>query len=101
MSPVFDNYQSLKTVTTASIWALVYLIIFGSIIAYSAFVYALSRLPVGVASLYAYINPFIALLLGYLFLQETITWITIAALITALTGVYFINRGYNVRKSIN
>lgn len=101
MSPVFDNYQSLKTVTTDSIWALVYLIIFGSIIAYSAFVYALSRLPVGVASLYAYINPFIALLLGYLFLQETITWITIAALITALTGVYFINRGYNVRKSIN
>lgn len=96
MSPFFDQYQALQTITSSSIWALVYLIVFGSIIAYSAFVYALSRLPVGVASLYAYINPFIALILGYLFLEEKITVITFAALIAALTGVFLINKGYKV-----
>ncbi|OJU76488.1 MAG: hypothetical protein BGO09_16325 [Bacteroidetes bacterium 47-18] len=94
MSPFLDDYSELKTVSADSIWAMVYLVVFGSILAYSSFVYALSRLPVGVASLYAYINPFIALLLGYWWLSEELTWLTFLALLTALSGVYFINRGY-------
>lgn len=102
MSLFLDDYSELQTVSAASIWALVYLVVFGSILAYSSFVYALSRLPVGVASLYAYINPFIALLMGYWWLSEELTWITILALLTALSGVYFINRGYKrYRKAID
>lgn len=102
MSLFLDDYSELQTVSAASIWALVYLVVFGSILAYSSFVYALSRLPVGVASLYAYINPFIALLMGYWWLSEELTWITNLALLTALSGVYFINRGYKrYRKAID
>lgn len=100
MSIFLDDYSELKSVSAESLWALAYLVVFGSILAYSSFVYSLSRLPVGVAALYAYINPFIALLLGYWFLSESLTWITVLALLTALSGVYFINRGYKRDKSL-
>ncbi len=98
MSFFLDDYSELKVITTESIWALVYLTVFGSILAYSCFVYTLEKLPIGIASLYAYVNPFIALLLGYFFLNESITWITGLALIAALSGIYYINRGYQKQK---
>ena len=94
MSVFLDDYSELTTVTSESLWALAYLTVFGSIITYSCFVYALAKLPLGVVSLYAYINPFIALLLGFAFLNEAITWITGLALIATLSGVYYINKGY-------
>ena len=89
-----DDYTELKAISGKSIWALAYLIVFGSIIAYSSFVYALKNLPIGVSSLYAYINPFIAIMLGYFFLNEPLTDITLLALTATLSGVYCINRGY-------
>lgn len=94
LSLFLDDYRELKTVTAPSIWALVYLIVFGSVVGYSCFVYALKHLPIGVSSLYAYINPFIAILLGYFFLQEPLTGMTFLALAAALSGVYCINKGY-------
>jgi caa(3)-type oxidase subunit IV len=48
----------------AALWALAYLIVFGSLVAYSSYVYALKHLPVSTVSLYAYINPIIAVALG-------------------------------------
>lgn len=98
LSFFLDDYSELKTVTAPSIWALVYLIVFGSVIGYSCFVYALKHLPIGVSSLYAYINPFIAILLGFFFLQEPLTGLTFVALAAALSGVYCINRGYGKMK---
>ncbi|WP_418499026.1 EamA family transporter [Flagellimonas sp.] len=89
-----DDYTELKVISGKSIWALAYLVVFGSIIAYSSFVYALKHLPIGVSSLYAYINPFIAIMLGYFFLNEPLTDITLLALTATLSGVYCINRGY-------
>lgn len=94
-----DDYNELKTTTMESVWALGYLIVFGSIVAYSCYLYSLEKLPVGIASLYAYINPFVALLLGAYFLNERLTIFTVLALILTLTGVYFINRGYKLSKS--
>ena len=47
-----------------------YLIVFGSLVGYSAYVYALKHLPVSTVSLYAYINPVIAVVLGTLLLSE-------------------------------
>lgn len=93
-SAILDDYSELKTVTSSSIWALVYLIVFGSILAYSSFVYALKHLPIGISSLYAYINPFIAIILGFMFLNEKLTGITLWALVATLGGVYCVNRGY-------
>jgi len=98
MSLIFDNYGELKAVSAESIYALLYLTIFGSLLSYSCFLYALEKLPVGLASIYAYINPFIALLLGFFLLNEKLTWVTGFALGAALTGVYFVNRGYRTTK---
>jgi drug/metabolite transporter (DMT)-like permease len=50
--------------------AMIYLVVFGSIVGYSAFVYALKHLPVSTVSLYAYVNPIIAVILGTLLLGE-------------------------------
>ncbi|GGH19947.1 drug/metabolite exporter YedA [Sphingobacterium alkalisoli] len=93
-SAFLDDYSELESISSASIWALLYLIVFGSIVAYSCFVYALKHLPIGIASLYAYINPFIAIMLGFFFLKEPLTAITLLALAASLSGVYCINKGY-------
>jgi drug/metabolite transporter (DMT)-like permease len=45
-------------------------VLFGSIVGYSAYVYALKYLPVSTVSLYAYVNPIIAVVLGTLILSE-------------------------------
>ncbi|MCR6718915.1 MAG: EamA family transporter [Chitinophagaceae bacterium] len=79
----------------ASGWfALGYLVIFGSLIAYSAYVFALAKLPASLVSIYAYINPVVAVLLGWMLLAENInTKIAIGILIT-LGGVYLVNNEF-------
>ena len=49
---------------------MIYLVLVGSIVGYSAYVYALKYLPVSTVSLYAYVNPIIAVVLGTLLLSE-------------------------------
>lgn len=72
------------------IWA--YTIIFGSLIAYSCFIYCLKHLPVTLVSIHNYINPILAIFLGVLILDESITiWIALGALVT-LTGVYIVTK---------
>ncbi len=74
-------------------WAMVYLIIAGSIFGYSLFVYAMYYLPATMVSVYAYINPIVALGLGYLLLHEPISKRTVYAMLITLTGVFIVNRG--------
>jgi drug/metabolite transporter (DMT)-like permease len=50
--------------------AVLYLVMFGSIVGYSAYIYAMSELPVAVVSIYTYINPIVAVWLGWLFYRE-------------------------------
>lgn len=59
--------------TTRTASALVYLTIVGSIIGYSSYIYALKHLPVSTVSLYAYVNPVIAVLLGTIVLNEPLS----------------------------
>ena len=67
--------------------AFVYLVVFGSIVAYSAYVYALQKLPLSLVSTYSYINPVIAVLLGWLVLAEPLNWRVGVATATILAGV--------------
>ena len=69
--------------------ALLYLIIIGSIAGFSAYTYALKHLPVATVSLYAYVNPVIAVVLGALLLREpfTVRMALAAALIFAGVGL--------------
>jgi drug/metabolite transporter (DMT)-like permease len=97
---LFDDFQEFESVSSASIYSLIYLIFIGSLLSYICFMYALAKLPVGLASIYAYINPFIALLLGSLVLNETISWTMGLALFTTLAGVWYINKGYAVSNDV-
>lgn len=64
-----------------------YLVVFGSLIAFTSFVTALQLLPASLVTTYAYVNPVIAVLLGWLILQEPITPWTIGGGLLVLAGV--------------
>jgi drug/metabolite transporter (DMT)-like permease len=64
-----------------------YLVVFGSVIAFTSFVKALQMLPVHIVTTYAYVNPVIAVLLGWLIIDEPITRWTVAGSILVILGV--------------
>ena len=80
--------------TTESLAALAYLIIFGSIIAYICFLYAMRHLPVTVVSMYAYINPIVALIVGWFLLSEPLSLRILLGVIVTLSGVLLVNNQF-------
>jgi drug/metabolite transporter (DMT)-like permease len=73
--------------TAKSSWALVYLVIFGSVVGYSAFIYVMEHLPVAMVSTYTYVNPMVAVLLGWVFYREHFGWREAAAMGVIFAGV--------------
>jgi drug/metabolite transporter (DMT)-like permease len=74
---------------TALAWlGWIYLVIAGSLISFTCYVVAVRTLPLTVVMTYAYINPVIAVLLGWLVLGEGITWYTVLGTALILTGVF-------------
>jgi drug/metabolite transporter (DMT)-like permease len=69
------------------IGAIAYLVVFGSIVGYSAYVYSLSHLPVALVSIYNYVNPMVAAGLGWLFYRERFGRRELLAMIVILVGV--------------
>jgi drug/metabolite transporter (DMT)-like permease len=67
--------------------ALAYLIVFGAVAGFSAYAYALKHLPVATVSLYAYVNPIIAVILGTLVLNEPFNVRVVAAAAFVLAGM--------------
>jgi drug/metabolite transporter (DMT)-like permease len=93
-SPGFNSAIPISEIPWQSWAAIAYLVIFGSLIAFVAFLYALQHLPTGQASVYAYVNPIVAVLLGSLIFDEKLTiFITIGGAVT-LTGVYLVNKAF-------
>jgi len=75
------------TFTAEGIGALAYLTIFGSVLAYTSYVYAVRTIRVTTLSLYAYVNPLVAVILGWLILNEQLTPVSIVAMLIILAGV--------------
>jgi drug/metabolite transporter (DMT)-like permease len=75
------------TFTTRSASAMIYLLLFGSVIGYSAYVYALKHLPLATVSLYSYVNPLIAVVLGTLLLSEPFSSRTLFASVLVFAGI--------------
>ena len=92
-----EDWQGLTFPETTSILALLYLVFVGSILAFCSYLYAMSELPAGLVSIYAYINPLVAIVLGYIILHETITVFTILAFVITMIGVYLVNLGYRIK----
>ena len=75
-------------------WAAIgYLVVFGSVLSFIAYLYALQNLPTTQASIYAYINPVVAVLLGWIIFNEKLTVFIISGVLITLYGVYLVNRG--------
>lgn len=95
------SYSVTDTIPVTSVpwqsWAAIaYLVIFGSVISFIAYLYALQNLSTEQASLYAYVNPIVAILLGWMIFSEKLTvFIAVGGLVTLL-GVYLVNKAYKV-----
>ena len=96
ISPVADDYSHIDYFNTEGLLSLLYLIVFGSLLGYTAYMYVLRVLPVGVATIYAYINPLVAVLLGVAVMHETVNIYTLFAFVTIIAGVYMVNKGNNM-----
>ena len=83
-------------------WAAIgYLVVFGSVISFIAYLYALQNLPTEQASIYAYINPMVAVILGAIIFGEKLTlYLAIGGAVTLL-GVYLVNRAYKTHKVLS
>lgn len=85
------NGLQWQNIPTHSWLALLYLIIFGSIAAFSAYVWLLQVRPATQVSTYAYVNPVIAVILGVVFAHESITLLQVGGLVIILGSVLLIN----------
>lgn len=95
VSYLSGDYLPLNKIPAVSWFSIGYLIVFGSLIGFIAYLYALQNLPTEQASVYAYINPVIAVIAGVLLFDERINMFIILGGIAALLGVYFVNKSFN------
>lgn len=92
VSLVLGETWTLPTVWSTNVqWSIILLIVFGSIVAFTSFNYLLKSVSPEKVATNTYVNPIIALILGWYFLDEQITVQSIIAAAVLLTGVYFIN----------
>lgn len=88
----------VSSITTESITALIYLITFGTIIAYSSYIWLVQVRPPALVGTYAYVNPIVAVFLGWFMRNEPVTGQTIMALLIILAGVFMVNFAFSYRK---
>ena len=90
---------ALKTITTTAWLMIAYLVCAGSILSFVAFIFSMKRLPVAVASLYAYINPLVAMVVAAFVLNEKLTVYILWGSIVTMVGVFLVN--YSVKQRCN
>ncbi|MFD8483663.1 EamA family transporter [Kitasatospora sp. NPDC059673] len=79
-------------VSTASWVGLGYLVLFGSIVAFTSYAWLLQRAPLPLVATYAYVNPVVAVFLGWLFLSEALTWPILLGGAIVVGGVFLVAR---------
>ena len=83
--------------TQSGLISIAYLVVMGSIFGYGSYIYAIEHLPLSLVSTYAYVNPIIALVLGWIFLNEQLNVFTVIASIVIIAGVVLVKIGSNKR----
>lgn len=92
------KYANLMTAHTDALWSLLYLILIGSLLTYSAYVFAVSKLPPTQVSVYAYINPIVAVFLGWLLLNEHMSGNVVTGTAVTLGGVFLVNKEFKKQR---
>ena len=88
---------SLSVIPAISWWSIAYLVVVGSILTFIAFIYALQNLPAEISTIYSYINPIVAIILGALIFGETLNAAIALGGSVTLFGLYMVN--YSLRKT--
>lgn len=95
---ISGDHIPINTIPLQTWGALAYLVAVGSIFAFVAFIYSMKNLEPGIASLYAYINPIVAILVGSLIINEKLTLNILMGSLITLVGVYLVNRSLKTLK---
>ena len=98
---VSETTQSTVPLSSISLnyWLVIaYLVLFGSIIAFAAFIYSLKVLPAAISSLYAYVNPIVAMVVAAIVLKEKFTINILWGAIVTLIGVYLVNLSIKLKQ---
>lgn len=90
---------NVNKVPSEAWWSIGYLVVFGSLTTFVAFIYALQHLPTEISSIYAYINPIVAVILGAFIFNEMLTVTLSIGVVIVLFGIYLVNKG--TRASFN
>jgi len=95
LSAGFGEMHSVPHVSLRAALALLYLIVFGSLLAFTAFVWLLAHMPATRLASHAYVNPIVAVALGYFAAGEPVTLRTLAGTALVLVSVFMILRRNN------
>ena len=88
---------ALQSIPSTAWWAITYLVLAGSILSFVAFIYSMKKLPPAISSLYAYINPLVAMVTAAIVLHEKLTMNILWGAIVTLAGVFLVN--YSIKRS--
>lgn len=98
LSITTGNFIPLQQIPLNTWLAIAYLVSAGSVIAFAAFIYSMKNLEPAIASLYAYLNPIVAILVGALFIGEHLSLPIIMGSLITLAGVYIVNKSLQREK---
>lgn len=95
MSLIFEKNQlhALQSMTQETYLAMIYLVIIGSYVGYTAYVWLINNAPPQLTATYAYVNPVVAIFLGWIFLNERLTPRSMGASAIILAGVVMMTLG--------
>jgi drug/metabolite transporter (DMT)-like permease len=92
---LFDDISRV-TWSVEAFYSMIYLVLIGSIVAYACYSYVLRKLPMTIVSLYAYVNPIVAVILGWIVLEEKLNLKIGIAIMITVAGIYMVNKGYHL-----
>jgi drug/metabolite transporter (DMT)-like permease len=99
MSIIFEKnqFQAFQNMTTETYLAMIYLVLIGSYVGYTAYVWLINHAPPQLTATYAYVNPVVAIFLGWIFLDEHLTYLSMLASAIILAGVVMMTLGRKKR----
>lgn len=96
ISMTHSTYTPIMDIPESTWFAIFYLVIFGSLVGFICYLYALQHLPTEQTAIYAYINPIVALITGWFFLDESLSPYILGGCLVTLVGIYLVNSSYKI-----
>ncbi len=98
LAPAMAFEHLPHAVSSRSAWGFVYLVIVGSLIGFSAFIYAVAKLPVAIVSVYTFVNPVVAVFLGWLVAGESLGSREMLSMLIIFAGIALVRRSESRRE---